>query len=78
LLKRLQGRGTESQEAMSRRLEVARRELHEAHRYRHRVVNENVDVALADVERILADEGFAPSAARESAQCRIHAPSAKE
>jgi guanylate kinase len=78
LLKRLQGRGTESPEAMTRRLEVARRELHEAHRYRHRVVNENVDVALADVERILANEGFTPSAAPASARPRIHAPSAKE
>ncbi|MFM7243208.1 MAG: guanylate kinase [Planctomycetaceae bacterium] len=59
LQRRLQGRGTESPEAMARRLEVARRELHEAHRYRHRVVNENVDEALAGIERILAAEGFA-------------------
>jgi guanylate kinase len=58
LLERLQGRGTESAEAMARRLEVARRELHEAHRYRHRVVNENIDAALAAVEEILAAEGF--------------------
>ena len=62
LLQRLQGRGTESPEAMARRLDVARRELHEAHRYRHRVVNENVDEALGEVERVLATEGF-PSAA---------------
>lgn len=58
LLQRLQGRGTESPEAMARRLDVARRELHEAHRYRHRVVNENVDEALGEVERVLATEGF--------------------
>jgi guanylate kinase len=58
LYQRLRDRGTESPEAMARRLEVARRELHEAHRYRHRVVNENVDEALARIERILADEGF--------------------
>jgi len=62
LLQRLQGRGTESPEAMARRLDVARRELHEAHRYRHRVVNESVDEALGEVERVLATEGF-PSAA---------------
>jgi hypothetical protein len=42
--------------------DVARRELHEAHRYRHRVVNESVDEALGEVERVLATEGF-PSAA---------------
>jgi guanylate kinase len=63
LFQRLQGRGTESPEAMARRLEVARRELHEAHRYKHRVVNENVDEALASVKCILAAEGFSAAAA---------------
>jgi len=62
LLQRLQGRGTESPEAMARRLEVARRELLEAHRYRHRVVNDNVDEALDRVQGILFEEGFAPAA----------------
>ena len=64
LLSRLQGRGTESPEAMARRLEVARRELHEAHRYRHRVVNDDVDAALAEVKRILSAEGFVGRASR--------------
>jgi guanylate kinase len=62
LLERLRGRGTESPEAMARRLEVARRELLEAHRYRHRVVNEDVDEALERVRSILAVEGFGPAA----------------
>lgn len=62
LFERLQGRGTESPEAMARRLEVARRELLEAHRYRHRVVNEDVDEALGQVQGILAAEGFEPAA----------------
>jgi guanylate kinase len=62
LLERLRGRGTESPEAMARRLEVARRELLQAHRYRHRVVNEQVDDALDRVRGILAAEGFAPAA----------------
>ena len=61
LLQRLQGRGTESAEAMARRLEVAKRELLEAHRYRHRVVNEHVDEALAAVELILTAEGLEPA-----------------
>ena len=64
LRQRLQGRATESPEAMARRLEVAHRELREAHRYKHRVVNENVDEALAAVKRILFDEGFTPAASR--------------
>lgn len=63
LHERLKGRGTESPDAMARRLEVARRELHEAHRYRHRVVNENVETALAEIKRILSAEGFAETAA---------------
>ena len=62
LFQRLRDRGTESPEAMARRLKVARRELHEAHRYRHRVVNENVDEALSSIERILAAEGFTDTA----------------
>ena len=62
LLERLRGRGTESPEAMARRLEVARRELLEAHRYRFRVINEDVDEALGRVQGILAAEGFAPAA----------------
>jgi guanylate kinase len=58
LLQRLQGRGTESAEAMARRLEVARRELLEAHRYRHRVVNDDVATALAAIERLLFAAGL--------------------
>ncbi len=61
LFERLQGRGTESPEAMARRLEVARRELLEAYRYRYRVVNEDVDEALGQVQGILAAEGFEPA-----------------
>jgi guanylate kinase len=62
LLERLRGRGTESPEAMARRLEVARRELLEAHRYRYRVVNEDVSEALESVRRVLVAEGFASAA----------------
>jgi guanylate kinase len=73
LFQRLQGRGTESPEAMARRLEVARRELHEAHRYRHRVVNENVDEALATVKRILAAEGCTAAILDKNAAARPRA-----
>lgn len=67
LLERLQGRGTESPEAMARRLEVAKKELHEAHRYRHRVVNDDVEAALAEIERILAAAGL-PAADQTAAR----------
>jgi guanylate kinase len=61
LEERLTGRGTESPEAMARRLEVARRELLEAYRYQHRVVNENLDTAVDSIKRILADAGLPPA-----------------
>jgi guanylate kinase len=61
LLQRLQGRGTESPEAMARRLEVARRELLQAHHYKHRVVNENVDEAVNRIKQILVDAGLPPA-----------------
>jgi len=73
LFQRLQGRGTESPEAMARRLEVARRELHEAHRYKHRVINENVDEALATVKQILEDEGFSAAIAATATAFRPQA-----
>lgn len=75
LLERLRGRGTESPEAMARRLEVARRELLEAYRYRHRVVNEDVAEALERIRQILAAEGFAP-AARPAASMAVQAGTA--
>ena len=74
LFQRLRDRGTESPEAMARRLEVARRELHEAHRYRHRVVNESVDEALAGIERILSSEGFIDPARQASSTVSSRIP----
>ena len=70
LEQRLQGRGTESPEAMARRLEVARRELLEAHRYKHRVVNDDIDTAVNSIKRILAESGLtipAPSLPKQGA-----------
>ncbi len=46
---RLRGRGTESEDAVARRLEVARRELDRADRYRFRVVNDEVDRAAGEI-----------------------------
>ncbi|MFM8708482.1 MAG: guanylate kinase [Planctomycetia bacterium] len=59
LLERLRGRGTESPEAMARRLEVARRELLQSHHYQHRVVNDDdVAAAVVAIEKILFDAGL--------------------
>jgi guanylate kinase len=54
----LVGRQTESEEAIQRRLEVAERELAQAHRYRHRVINETVPQAVREICEIL--QKYAP------------------
>ena len=53
LERRLRGRGTESQEAIARRLEVARRELAHAADYQYQVVNDVVDRAVDEISEIL-------------------------
>lgn len=68
LLERLRGRGTESPEAMARRLEVARRELLQSHHYRHRVVNDDVTAAVTAIERILVDAGLPNGTAQTQRQ----------
>jgi guanylate kinase len=49
LERRLRGRGTESEDSIQRRLEVARRELACADRYQHQVVNDDVDQAVQEI-----------------------------
>ena len=53
LERRLRARGTESEEAIQRRLEVARRELARADQYQFQVVNDTVDRAVDEISEIL-------------------------
>ncbi|MEX2113643.1 MAG: guanylate kinase [Pirellulales bacterium] len=53
LERRLRGRGTDSEEAITRRLAVARRELARAGEYRYQVVNDNIDRAVQEIFEIL-------------------------
>jgi guanylate kinase len=53
LEERLRRRGTEGAPAMGRRLETARRELAEASGFDHRVVNDDLETAVEEVDRIL-------------------------
>lgn len=53
---RLRSRGTDSEETIQRRLKKVRDELQLAHRYRHRVVNDNLDQAIQQVIHILTDQ----------------------
>ena len=45
---RLQGRGTETEEAMQRRLATAMEELQHAHEFEHRIVNDDLDTATQE------------------------------
>jgi guanylate kinase len=58
LERRLRSRGTESEEAIERRLSVAQHELQRADRYRYQVVNETVAGAVAEISHILKSRGL--------------------
>jgi guanylate kinase len=58
LERRLRARGTESEEAIQRRLEVARRELARAGEYQSQVVNDTVDDAVNQISEILRTQGI--------------------
>lgn len=53
LERRLRERGTETEEAIQRRLRGAARELAEAERYDYQVINDELDRAIADVRAIV-------------------------
>jgi len=57
LERRLRGRGTESEEAIARRLQVARRELSFADQYRHSVINHSVEETVEEICEILKQTG---------------------
>ena len=59
LERRLRKRGTDSDDAIARRLEVARHELTMKDRYTHDVQNDTVDQAVADITKILKAQAVA-------------------
>lgn len=64
LERRLRGRGTETEEAVQRRLSQAKRELRLADRYRYQVVNDDIDRAAEQICDILTRESEADRDAR--------------
>jgi guanylate kinase len=56
LRERLSGRGTDSSEAIERRLETAKQELEAKQEFKHVVVNSDVDQAAAELEAIVRAE----------------------
>jgi guanylate kinase len=58
LERRLRARGTESEDAVQRRLAVARHELLQSDRYEHQVLNVTVEDAVSEIGDILKQHGF--------------------
>jgi guanylate kinase len=58
LERRLRARGTDSEAAIQRRLEVARRELARAGEYKYQVVNDTVERAVEQIVEILSKLGI--------------------
>lgn len=56
LERRLRGRGTEAEEVLQRRLEVAKHELDASSIYRHIVINQSVDQTVNDICELLEAE----------------------
>jgi guanylate kinase len=56
LERRLRGRGTESEEAIQRRLAVAERELAAVDRYQYHIVNDDRDRAVREISDLLQQE----------------------
>jgi guanylate kinase len=58
LARRLRARGTETEAAIGRRLDVARRELARAEQYQFQVVNDTVERAVDAISKILTKQGI--------------------
>jgi guanylate kinase len=56
LRRRLEGRGTDDRKAIERRLETAREELAAEGEFEHVVVNDEVERAASELERIVRRE----------------------
>ena len=55
LMRRLKGRGTESEEQIAARLNLAEREIGESDEFDYKIVNDDIDKAVADVKNIITE-----------------------
>jgi guanylate kinase len=53
LQERLEGRGTDGADTIARRLEVSRTELESQHEFDHRIVNDDLERSVAELEAIV-------------------------
>lgn len=58
LEQRLRSRKTDTEEAILRRLDVARHEMDQANTYKYRVVNDKVETTIDQIANILTQEGL--------------------
>ncbi|MEL6104402.1 MAG: guanylate kinase [Planctomycetota bacterium] len=64
LERRLRDRGTETEDAITRRLETAAEEMRFRHRYQYEIINGSVDAAVAQVCQILNDYQESPTCSK--------------
>ncbi len=64
LERRLRRRGTESEQSIERRLAGAKREMAFADRYRYRIVNDDLEAAIAALCRLLTQTPEAPKCSK--------------
>lgn len=62
LERRLRSRKTDAEEAIQRRLTVAREEMERAGEYRYRVVNDTIEGTVEEICSMLQEQGLKPSA----------------
>ncbi|MDO9408570.1 guanylate kinase [Patulibacter sp.] len=53
LQQRLEGRGTDGADTIARRLEVSKTELESQHEFDHRIVNDDLEASVAELESIV-------------------------
>lgn len=56
LQQRLEGRGTDGADTIARRLDVSRTELESQHEFDHRIVNDDLEVTVAELEAIVRSQ----------------------
>ena len=49
---RLRGRGTESEDAIQKRLAAVKSELEISKKFTHRIINDNIEVAVDELQKI--------------------------
>ncbi len=71
LEKRLRARGTETEEAILRRLEVAQQEMRSISRYRHEVINDQITATVQEICELLRSYQFPNGSRATDSETRL-------